>query len=275
MARRRTYRRRSASPGTILLALLLLLVVYLYQNGTLQRWWDVLTGAPPIPSARSTPAPAGGASPGDVQIFFTTPSLVYPDVQNQRAASPLLQAVIADIDAARKSVDLATFDFDIPEVTDALIRAKQRGLVVRMIVDSENLETPEVAQQTGRLESAGIPVHFDDREPFMHNKFMVVDAAVAWTGSWNVTTNDTFRNNNNFQRFSSDLMAADYTREFEQMFDGRFSVSIMAQTSCRRVRCLFACAVRRQALSSPVLRPPASNRRASCRQLPRPPSPRP
>jgi phosphatidylserine/phosphatidylglycerophosphate/cardiolipin synthase-like enzyme len=236
MARRRKSPRRTASPGNALIALLLLLAVYLYQNGTLQRWWDSLVGgAPSEQPALTTPAPSGAAT-GDIRTFFTTTALVYPDVRNRRSASPLLQAVIADIDAARKSVDLATFDFDIPEMTDALIRAKQRGLTVRAIVDSENLETPEVSEETGRLQSAGIPVHFDDREPFMHNKFIVVDNGVAWTGSWNVTTNDTFRNNNNMLRFNSGLIAADYTREFNQMFDGQFGTRKTSATPNPRVQ---------------------------------------
>jgi phosphatidylserine/phosphatidylglycerophosphate/cardiolipin synthase-like enzyme len=235
MARRRKSTRRTASPGNILIALLLLLVIYLYQNGTLQRWWDELVGAPSNQPALATPAPAG-ASAGNTQILFTTPSLVYPDVRNRRSPSPLLQAVIADIDGARKSIDLATFDYDIPELTDALIRAKERGVTVRLIVDSENLETPEVSEQTGRLQTAGIPVHFDDREPFMHNKFLVVDAGVAWTGSWNMTTNDTFRNNNNMVRFRNDLLAADYTREFNQMFEGRFGGKKTSGTPYPRVQ---------------------------------------
>jgi phosphatidylserine/phosphatidylglycerophosphate/cardiolipin synthase-like enzyme len=219
----------------ILLALLMLLAVYLYQAGTLQRWWASLTGgsAPFQQPAFTTPAPAGA---GDVRVFFTTPSLIYPDVRGRRPASPLLQAVVDDIDAARKSVDLATFDLDIPEVTDALIRAKQRGLAVRAIVDSENLQTPEVSHEAGRLERAGIPLHLDDREPFMHNKFLVVDEAVAWTGSWNVTTNDTWRNNNQMLRFASRQIAADYTNEFEQMFNGRFGTGKTSDTPYPQVR---------------------------------------
>jgi len=192
--RRRSMQRRTtaAKPSNILIALLLLLALYLYQSGALQRWWDGLTGGGAT-SGPAAPRPSGSTGAvGDIQIFFTTTALVYPDNRDHRPVSPLLQAVIADIDAAHTSVDLAAFDFDIPEITEALLRAKQRGATVRVIIDSENLETPEVSAQTGRLSSRDIPVHFDDREPFMHNKFLVVDSAIAWTGSWNVTTNDTF-----------------------------------------------------------------------------------
>jgi phosphatidylserine/phosphatidylglycerophosphate/cardiolipin synthase-like enzyme len=233
MARRRTTRRRAATPGSIVLALLVLLFVYLYESGTLQRWLDTITGGNPAPPPT---APTMGSPIGDIQAFFTTPSLVYPDMPASRSVPPLLKTVLADIDAARKSIDLATFDYDISEVTDSLIRAKQRGLTVRAIVDSENLQTPEVSQQTGRLEHAGIPVHFDNREPFMHNKFIAIDGAIAWTGSWNLTTNDTFRNNNNITRFNNTLIAANYAREFEQMFGNRFGTSKTSATPYPRVQ---------------------------------------
>ena len=146
--------------AVIVMALLLVAAIYLYQSGGLRRL-----------AARAAP-PAGRATgrPESIQAFFTTPTLVYPDRQQQRPAAPLLTALLADIDAARTSIDVATFDFDVVEVTDALLQARGRGVATRMIVDSENLDTPEVAEQTGRLQRAGIPVHFDRREPFMHDK---------------------------------------------------------------------------------------------------------
>jgi len=136
----------------------------------------------------------------------------------------------------RASVDLAVFDFDIPALTDALLRAAARGVVVRLVVDSENLDTPEVSEQTGRLQRAGIAVHFDRREPFMHHKFIVMDGVVTWMGSWNMTDNDTWRNNNNMLRFASRQIAADYTNEFGQMFEGRFGTGKSSGTPFPRVR---------------------------------------
>jgi phosphatidylserine/phosphatidylglycerophosphate/cardiolipin synthase-like enzyme len=174
--------RRGATTRIVLLALMLPLTIFLYQSGQLQELAAHAAGriglAPPKPQL------------GALRVFFTTPALVYPDASQQRPMSPLLVAVLADLDAARVSVDLASFDLDIPAITDALLRANRRGVVVRVVVDSENLDTPEVSEQTGRLQRAGIAVHFDRREPFMHNKFVVVDGAVAWMGSWNVTDNE-------------------------------------------------------------------------------------
>jgi len=218
-------RRTTRVPISIVAIALLavLLAFYLYQVGWFQRVFAGERG------------PAVDAS-GTVQVFFTTPSLVYPDQVWQRPASPLLQAVLADIDRARASVDVATFDFDIDALTSALLRAKQRGVAVRLIVDSENLLTPEVAEQTGRLQRVGIEVQFDRREPFMHDKFVIVDGAITWLGSWNLTTNDTWRNSNNMLRFASRQLAADYTNEFEQMFAGHFGTSKRSATPYPQMR---------------------------------------
>jgi phosphatidylserine/phosphatidylglycerophosphate/cardiolipin synthase-like enzyme len=220
--------RRGISPATVFLLLALLVALYLYQSGRLQR---VVADAA-VPSAGGR---ALGGSPA-IQVFFTTPTLVYPDTPSGRRAVPLLAAVVADIDAARHSVDLATFDFDLREVADALLRARARGAAVRVVVDSENLDTPEVSEQTGRLQRAGIEVRFDRREPFMHDKFLIVDGAVVWTGSWNLTENDTWRNNNNMLRFASARLAADYASEFEQLFGGRFGTAKTSGTPFPTVR---------------------------------------
>ena len=216
---RRSTRKAKAtfSPIAIIFLVGLLALLYLYETGRLDRW---LGSAAP---AAQAPAPA--AANGDIRVFFTTPNLVYPDKRTQRGNSPLLAAVLADLDSANSSIEIASFDFDIPQITDALISAKQRGVAVRLIVDSENLTTPEVAQETGRLTAVAIPVHFDNREPFMHNKFIVIDSTTAWMGSWNLTENDTFRNNNNALRLHKRELALDYRNEFEQMFAGAFGVS--------------------------------------------------
>jgi phosphatidylserine/phosphatidylglycerophosphate/cardiolipin synthase-like enzyme len=64
----------------------------------------------------------------------------------------------------------------------------------------------------------------------------VLDGAISWTGSWNLTVNDTYRNNNNMLRFVDKQIAADYAREFQQMFDGRFGTSKTSGTPGQRVR---------------------------------------
>jgi phosphatidylserine/phosphatidylglycerophosphate/cardiolipin synthase-like enzyme len=65
----------------------------------------------------------------------------------------------------------------------------------------------------------------------MHNKFVVVDNQAVWTGSWNFTPNDTYRNNNHGIYIQSSDMAQNYAAEFEEMFsDHAFGPTSPANT---------------------------------------------
>jgi phosphatidylserine/phosphatidylglycerophosphate/cardiolipin synthase-like enzyme len=118
------------------------------------------------------------------------------------------------IDQARVSVDAALYDLSLWSIRDALIAAHNRGVTVRVVVESDALEREEVQA----LISAGIAVLSDRRESLMHHKFVVIDRAEVWTGSMNLTVNGAYGNNNNLVRLQSSQIAANYTLEFEEMF---------------------------------------------------------
>lgn len=216
--------RRAWSMGIVLLALAL--VVYLLASGSFGRLLETLAAQLGRSTPRSseqhqevrnieTPSLVGWAR-GPIQVYFTRPHEVGREPQHG-----LDQTLATDIDRAKTSVDIATFDFDLPAVGAALYKAHQKGRRIRLVIDSENLQTPEVAALAGHLQEAGIPITFDRRSAFMHNKFVIVDGKVVWTGSWNLTWNDTFRNNNNMLRFEDQHVANDYIQKFEALFGGR------------------------------------------------------
>jgi phosphatidylserine/phosphatidylglycerophosphate/cardiolipin synthase-like enzyme len=151
------------------------------------------------------------------QVYFTKPQ--YPEKAPGRVGG-LDETISADIDQAQRRVELVAFDFDLPRIAEALLQAKQRGVEVRVSIDGENLEDPKVAQLTGELEAAGIPVFYDERQAFMHNKFIVIDDSVVWTGSANLTINDVFRNNNNSCALLIPQLAQNYTAKAEDIFTG-------------------------------------------------------
>ncbi len=140
-------------------------------------------------------------------IYFTDPGAEFPEGGAD-------EALAAAMDAARASVDVAVYELDLATIGEALIRAHQRGVKVRLATESDNMD--EEAVQA--LKDAGIPVLGDRREGYMHNKFTVIDRYEVWTGSMNYTANDVYRNNNNLMRIRSVELAQDYTTEFEEMF---------------------------------------------------------
>jgi phosphatidylserine/phosphatidylglycerophosphate/cardiolipin synthase-like enzyme len=127
------------------------------------------------------------------------------------------------IDSAQRTVDVAIYDFDLENVAQALARAKGRGARVRMVTDTDTIQQkdPAVRSALAVVRNADIPIVGDNRRPIMHHKFVVVDGQAVLTGSWNFTTGDTYRLNNNAVIFRSPQLAANFAGEFEKMFTDR------------------------------------------------------
>ena len=179
--------------------------------------------AAPVPSGTpvSDIGSGGAVSGGWYQLYFTAPK--YPD--NPANHKDGLDAkLVALIDTAKMSVDVADYDFDLANVADAMVRAKGRGATVRMVTDTDTLSNTKdaaIVAAFGKLQKAGIPIVDDKRGPIMHNKFTVVDQQWVSTGSWNYTDGDTYRLNNNMIIINSRELAANYSNEFAKMFDKR------------------------------------------------------
>jgi phosphatidylserine/phosphatidylglycerophosphate/cardiolipin synthase-like enzyme len=162
--------------------------------------------------------------------MFTTPALVYPDMPARRVPPPFERMLLADIDAARQSIDVALFEYDLASLSAALARAQQRGVAVRLALDRESLEHPDNARWAGDLQRVGVPVFWQESTAFLHSKFLIIDNAVVWAGSWNATSNGIYRNNNNLLRFSAPPLVANYAAEFAQMAQGSFGTRKQART---------------------------------------------
>jgi phosphatidylserine/phosphatidylglycerophosphate/cardiolipin synthase-like enzyme len=136
----------------------------------------------------------------------------------------------ADIDAAERTIDFVAYEFNLPLVTQALLNARARGVVIRVVTDDD--AGFDDAQTTLRqLVEARIPVVIDARSALMHNKFVIIDSSTVWTGSWNYTINDTYRNNNNAIILRSRAVVENFQAEFNEMFDQRlFGPSSPART---------------------------------------------
>ncbi len=175
------------------------------------------------PTANPTEIPSPGQTEA-ITVYFTDPT--DPAASSYRGGVDEILA--AAIDQAQAAVDLAVYDLNLWCLRDALIAAHQRGVTVRMVTESDNLDEPEMQQ----LREAGIEVLGDRREGLMHNKFVIIDRWEVWTGSTNFTTSGVYRNDNNLVRIRSSRLAQDYIAEFEEMFlDDAFGPGSPANTS--------------------------------------------
>jgi phosphatidylserine/phosphatidylglycerophosphate/cardiolipin synthase-like enzyme len=163
---------------------------------------------------RAVPQPPPPATVG-YEVLFTTPQRT--GTPPPGSAGRLDERLVQLLDGASRTVDMAVYDIGLLNVADALVRAKERGVRVRIVTDTDNAANPAVE----RLRAAGIPVVDDKRGALMHHKFVVIDDETVVTGAWNVAERDTFRHNNNTVVFRSPLLARNFTNEFNKMFERR------------------------------------------------------
>ena len=135
--------------------------------------------------------------------------------------TPAEDALLGLIDGAASTVDVALYGLNRQSVVDALIAAHTRGVTVRVVGD-DDAASGDYAASYGALTTAGIPVISDTLSSIQHNKFLVVDGAVVWTGSTNLTDTGFTLNANNSIVISDTLLAGVYTTEFEEMWGGVF-----------------------------------------------------
>lgn len=157
------------------------------------------------------------------ELYMTDPDSPLSPQGTGGVDGPLVEA----IDAARLSIDVAAYSISLNSVRNALNRAYDRGVTVRIVMESNNMDRSDVQY----LLEAGVPIIGDNRQGLMHDKFMVIDRSEVWLGSMNFTDSGTYDDNNNMIRIHSTKIAENYLVEFNEMFDDNlFGPDVLAAT---------------------------------------------
>jgi len=183
---------------------------------------DQPMSTPPVMGA-VTSEPVLPSNPDWYSVYFTDPIRPY----NQVITGGIEDNLIEMIDAAQTSIDIAFFEFDLENLAQAIIHASDRGVSVRIVYDNEHTDTDP---QIDEMISAGIGATPDNRSAYMHNKFVVIDNQCVWTGSFNLTVNAAYKNNENAVVICDPYLAENYTTEFTEMYSGQFGTTSPANT---------------------------------------------
>jgi len=156
--------------------------------------WSISSKIPKQAPPRPEPIPEGQPHPGlpPAPQDPARPVLFNGESFPAQAFSPfgVSAHLVRAIDASRVSIDLANFSFTSEELRDALLRAKERGVKVRIVFDAQQYKYLSemhwfVDNGFDILLSAGK----SGEKGVMHNKFAVFDGAMAEAGSFNWTRN--------------------------------------------------------------------------------------
>ncbi|MEM8862133.1 MAG: phospholipase D-like domain-containing protein [Chloroflexota bacterium] len=133
----------------------------------------------------------------------------------------VMDAIIAEVDAAQEEIAFAIFFFTSDPLRDALINAKNRGVRVRGVWD--NLGASNAYSDDEALCEANIPIKIENYKGKMHNKTMIIDPntskGVVVTGSVNWTNAGFFENDENTIIIHDSTVATLYKEDFDMLYD--------------------------------------------------------
>ena len=195
---------------------------------------EILPTPTPDVDITETASPGGDLTPIELEagygvkgtwfeLYFTNPESPLSPQGTGGVDGPLVNA----IDNAKLSVDVAAYSLSLNSVRFALINAHDRGVTVRMVMESTNMDRSDPQE----LIKAGIPIVGDEQQGLMHDKFIVIDKSEVWLGSMNFTDSGAYDDNNHIMRIHSTKIAENYTTEFEEMFnENLFGENVRAAT---------------------------------------------
>ena len=176
----------------------------------------------------NVPQPPLLVNDGNIKIYFTdfTKNLI----PNNRCETIVCKEFVNLTNSAKETIDIALYGYDeVPAITTALTKAKARGVKIRYVFD-ENYDVNKTFYKNNHLISNLAQTYRSDKSNtkslsnmIMHNKFIIFDNSIIYTGSMNFSkTGLSNYDVNDIVIITSKDVANLYTKEFEQMLNGKF-----------------------------------------------------
>jgi phosphatidylserine/phosphatidylglycerophosphate/cardiolipin synthase-like enzyme len=136
--------------------------------------------------------------------------------------------VIRVIDSARSELRVLAYSFTSAPVTSALLRAKKRGVDVRLVADQKSNASEDRSGKSraalSALVNAGVDVRLISAYPIHHDKVIIADRQTVELGSYNYSDAAAHRNSENvLVNWNNPKLAQVYAGHFERNY--RQSVS--------------------------------------------------
>lgn len=110
------------------------------------------------------------------------------------------------------TANTVSYGMTSPTIADALIKAHERGVKVRILLDKSNLK--DKWSKRSVLVDSGVDVGIDKVSGIAHNKVMIIDEETVITGSYNFTRAAENRNTENVIIINDKLVANEYLQNW-------------------------------------------------------------
>ena len=132
-----------------------------------------------------------------------------------------LQLVLKTINSAQQEILLMGYSFTSPEVVSALVRAKHRGVDVKIVLDEKGNRSKASQAAMNVVVNAGIPLRTNGHYAIMHDKVIIVDNHTVESGSFNMTRSASSRNSENVLVINDvPEVAQTYLQHWQSRWDG-------------------------------------------------------
>ncbi|CAN7514975.1 phospholipase D family protein [Acidovorax sp. LjRoot66] len=95
------------------------------------------------------------------------------------------QLVLETIGGAQHSIQMLAYVFQAPDITQALVDAKKRGVEVRIVVDKKRNRNKPSKAAMDFVTGNGLELRTNDDYHIHHDKTIIVDGHTVETGSFN------------------------------------------------------------------------------------------
>lgn len=148
-------------------------------------------------------------------VFYSEPGKDQDTMIDRKVDDELVRL----IDGAERYMYLSVYNFNKTSVVQAVLRAFQRNIDVRVVGDIDEFYTS--GYQT--MYHSNINMTLGNANGIQHNKFAVVDDKYVFMGTGNISETDMVRNNNNWYIIQNDALVKLFKDEFLQMHNGLFA----------------------------------------------------
>ncbi|WMD22939.1 phospholipase D family protein [Achromobacter seleniivolatilans] len=105
--------------------------------------------------------------------------------------------VLETIGSAKHSVQMLAYAFQAPDVMQALVAAKHRGVDVRVVVDKKRNQGKTSKTAMDYVTANGVELRTNDHFHLHHDKTIIVDGSTVETGSFNFAASAETANSEN------------------------------------------------------------------------------
>ncbi|GGF27809.1 phospholipase D-like domain-containing protein [Echinicola rosea] len=126
------------------------------------------------------------------------------------------EAIIREMRLAQSVIHICVFTISDNQITDELIHAHQRNVIVKVLTDDEKCF--DLGSDIDRIRQAGIPVQTDHSVAHMHHKFAIFDQKKVLTGSYNWTRSAAEFNYENIVLLEDIHTVRAFEGEFEKLW---------------------------------------------------------